>query len=76
MNIFREEERVVHKVNQSMVQNIFAAVDEIKSDFLCVNNEVLCSFEELQIEVKDKRVHKAMLYELQLLDKRITDKNE
>jgi hypothetical protein len=55
---------------------IFMAVDQIKNDFLYANNAVFKSFEELRIEVKDRRANKAVMFELQLLGKGIKEINE
>jgi hypothetical protein len=58
---------MVHEANQLILKDVFAAVEQIKKDFLFVNNEILKSFEEIKIEVKDRRANKAMLLEIQLL---------
>jgi hypothetical protein len=63
MNSLREEANSLHEVNQLNQRDIFAAVDQISSYFLYVNNSILSSFEELKIEVKDRRANKEFLFE-------------
>jgi hypothetical protein len=67
INSFREEVSMVHETYQITLKDIFEGEEQIRNDFLFVNNEILRSFEEIKIEVKDRRANKAMLFEIQLL---------
>jgi hypothetical protein len=76
LNSFREEACSFHDVDQQLVHEVMNGIDHLKGNFLFFSNSIFKGFEDLKMEVNDRRDHEGIRMEIQLVEAAIWNMNE